>query len=355
MNSDLFRTVATLSAAWRKSPVVDKYVRPIAAARRRTDRSIATQFVEELYAGAGSIAQQPLLLARLSRPLLDSRMFHLPDPGREWLEAGERVAESTILTAAWLRSRLPGYPNLPVPQLAKGSALTSDEWSLRIPWRHQDLMSDLQLRAEPPGVGDLLLDRSNVLPEPARTVCASLQRSSQFQRLAEARSALADDDEAELRRAVAKSGERLSPAAIDSHEPRLVFPRLQYRETELDIGVAELQPVARSYANAFSACDRLINDVMAVHSQLVTQAGLLPIDDVTDLILTPHDRDKMVSFVSTGESAFFHTHLGTIVRLNHVLVEDAVYVEGISLRFDGTGETVTIRGRVISGTAELCE
>lgn len=327
----LLEAVVALADEWRNSPVVAAYSNPIAVARRRRDRSPATKFIEGLYAGAGSLAQQPLLLAHLGRPLMESGLLRLRDPGSEWWEAGQRVGEAAIITTGWYRSRMPGYPRLNVPHLAKGSALTTHEFTLRIPWRGQELKGGLQLRPEPPAIANLLGYDSLSLHQAARSVGGAIARSHEFVKMKEARKALTDDESHELREAVRSSEERLSPDVLDAHEPSRVFARLQYREAELELGVADLSPASRRYADAFSAYDSLINDVMAVHSQLVTQGTVLRLGEITDLKLSPRDDYTVVSFKTSGENAVLHTHLASVVRVDHPLVDDCVYVEGISI------------------------
>lgn len=349
----LFEAVVALADEWRKSPVVTAYSGPIAAARRPRDKGPATEFIEGLYAGAGSVAQQPLLLAHLGRPLMESGLFHLRDPGSEWWDAGHRVGEAAIITTGWYRSRIPGYPRLNVPHLAKGSALTTHEFTLRIPWRGQELGRGLQLLPEPPAIPNLLAYDSPSLHQAARSVGGELGRSQEFVNMEEARKVLTDDESRELRESVRSSEERLSPDALDAHEPSRAFARLQYREAELELAVADLSPASRRYADAFSACDSLIDDVIAVHSQLVTQGTVLRLGEITDLKLSPRRDDTEVSFKTSGENGVLHTHLASIVRVDHPLINDCVYVEGISINFAGGNESVTVNGKLIPGSGHL--
>jgi hypothetical protein len=75
---------------------------------------------------------------------------------QDWLTDAGRVEVAHRESIAWIRSRLPRYPGLLAPQLARDSPLTTPEFTWRLAWSRADLSSGLQFQAIPGRAGALL-------------------------------------------------------------------------------------------------------------------------------------------------------------------------------------------------------
>jgi len=342
-----------LANAWQSSRVVEAYVGPVRLARRQRMATAPQSLVEAVYAKAGALAQQPLLLAHLGQMLdEDFNLLAQTADGRDWARNGALVAESFIRTMAWLRSSLPGYPLLRVPQLVRDSALTTAELTLRVPWRFDDLRAGLQTLAEPPGVSQAL----RVGPEvdnKARALAAALRGTAAWSALKNARSMLTVEDHEQLK--IARNGSASRLKELDSWEPLRATRRLQYRERELENCLGRLSGRALEYTTAFAEANRLVDDVGAVLSQLVAYADFQTLVVAGDLeVSNPRGRPgREVRFVTAGEDAVLHTRVATVARVSDELVADLVYVSGVAFSWNGDTEKVVISGWTLPGSAAI--
>ena len=81
----------------------------------------------------------------------------LSEPDWEhWTALARLVEQSHHLMVGWVRAQLPGYPQLQVPALARGSVLTTREFSWKHRWFREDFGQGWQFGAPPAEICSLL-------------------------------------------------------------------------------------------------------------------------------------------------------------------------------------------------------
>ena len=151
-------------------------------------------------AGGARISAQPLRLTRtvqLMQNVPPSPVSEaVPDPGkwRAWLATAAAVEIAHGIMTAWLRSRMPGYPGLPTPQLASGAPLgQSARWGQPYPWTRDERRQGLQFRDPPPEITRRLeatLPEERQITDATRVLGIALQGSTEWQRMGTAADAL---------------------------------------------------------------------------------------------------------------------------------------------------------------------
>lgn len=355
-NAEVWRAVEALASAWRNSPAVRDFARELP--RNSAQRSLGLSgLLQEVAASASPFFQHPLLLGSKLRwaagqlPGVDSEsLAQYPS----WLDAADRVEFAARLTVAWVRSRLPRYPQLLAPELAPGGPLTTDEFTFDIVWRREDRKRGMQLRNPPPDIGaalqadDLL---GPALESATRSLASRLRATEEWTRFGVATESLQDSDREELRAVWRGAKRRLAPAEIDAYEPNLAMRRAEYRRAVVDESTESLSGASRDYASAFSAANSMVDRaVVDVLGQLACfEVRTLRVQNVEVSPGPPRavrfeaaDDDIEVVLLRPGELAW----------LDDSVVRDAVFVTGTSFSWSGTGtSTTTFDGELLSGSA----
>ncbi|MCM0622336.1 hypothetical protein [Nocardioides bruguierae] len=271
----------------------------------------------------------------------------------QWLKDASYVEGAHRVTVAWLRSRLPGYPRLPAPQLARGTPLTTDEFTYRLPWTREEFAAGLQFQDPPTeplqalGAPEQLAAHAG---EAARRLARALAGTAQWQRLRVSDAALSSSDRAQLTAARQAVADLLKSAAVDAHEPELAIPRHSYRQQVVSDRVGALTGPAREYADSFDAADRLVELAASdVFGQLAVY-GAVDLTGVTDV--AAHG-------VGSGTVEFtvedtVHLDSGSVCWLDDPLLPDAVHLTSLNFRFDqAEGVRVQAAGQLLVGTAAV--
>jgi hypothetical protein len=287
-----------------------------------------------------------------------------PDEIEARLAVGRPVEDAHLQTLAWLRSRLPGYPMIPAPQLAPGTPWTSPQYTNRVPWRSGDLAAGMQYAARPPHVAQMLGVEGQVaaaLDDAAAAVAAAVDQHPVVRRFGEAMDALDATDRALLRTARVDLRASLAAKLIDAHEPSAPLPRNEFRERVTAARVASLDGRARELADAFAGVDEFLERATSdVFGQLVlfgrpAEARLAP-----ELIVRanasngssdPGWASVMVSGTRQPDRASDFPAPGMLLRLEDPLVQDVVRVVGISFSMGEVGGgSIELNAEVLPGT-----
>ncbi|WP_327207217.1 hypothetical protein OG336_00050 [[Kitasatospora] papulosa] len=312
--------------------------------------------MQQMQASAADIGGRPMRLTRTVHlfeqiPYLDAPY----DKGawRAWLQSAARIEAAHRTTIAWLRSRMPGYPQLPAPQLAPGTALTTTEYTFRLAWQPGERAAGLQMRGLPPSATRQLQaapDQARSLEESARTLAGALQASQEWQRLAAARQTLDEANRNTLRQTRARLKQRLSDAVIDAHEPSKALERHNYRSTVLTEEIEQLNGPAREFTDAFDAADRLVELAASdVLGQLTIHGRPLLLQHVTDIDLEPgtprraHFTVPYDPWLDTGE----------LIQNDDPLVTDTCLLTRTTINL-GSGPS-RLSAQILPGTASLWE
>ncbi|WP_037624140.1 hypothetical protein [Streptomyces aureus] len=352
----VWQAVSQQADAWAALPIVQEFAHQLP--RNSSDPTCGVPGkLQHMQAGGADVSGLPLRLSR------EVHMFdQLPnlapdiplDPAQwgAWRQAAARIEAAHRTTIAWLRSRMPGYPQLPAPQLAPGTALTTTEFTRRLAWQPGERAAGFQMKNLPPQATSTLqatAGQTRTLQESARALAAALQASQPWQQLAAARQALDEASRRELTAARARLKQRLSGAAVDAHATSRVLSRHNYRCTVLDEELATLTGPARQFADAFDNADKLVELAASdVFGQLALYGGPLLVQNVTDIDFEPGTLRHVHFSVDTDH--WFNT--GELIQIDDPLVADTCHLISTTVNF-GSAIAPRLTARILPGTASL--
>lgn len=255
--------------------------------------------------GTGGVSERDRILAANSAAI-ELALFHLT-----W----------------WIRSRLPGYPHILAPQLAKGSFHTLD--NATVPWTPQVLQAGIEHQARPVNCDFQLEinagDRYSVLAEAFRGLPS-------WQAFTQADTALGQ----EVRNELLTARQQLARhAATASAEGGIEFgdPREGLNRARSVTGrtLETLSPEARSYAESFESVNEDIDRVTtSVLTQLVAYGPPETLMGVSELTVNPSS-PPTVSFKLLDAG-----YAGGIYWTDDPLIGDAILLK----RFYFAGDNV---------------
>lgn len=340
---EVWTAVRDLAACWRDSPVVRDFSSKLPRDSTRPSSGLPG-YLQGLTAAGASITSRPLRASsevEMFRSQLPSLAAPPPDEAEQaqWMAQAQRVELALRATVAWLRSRLPGYPNLHVPHLVSGTPLTTPEFTWRLAWPRAELRMGLQSAPAPPRAAvalGLAASQAQHVDNCARTLAACLAATPEFRALASARFALDAESRLSLKETNARLREELADAAVNAFEPALAIRRDQYRQDRLERAISSLQGPAHAYALAFERAARLIELVADdVFGQLVAYGEPPSRRSGSDLdIVVGEDGARVLAFRAADPELW---NVGDVVWIDDPLVRDALHVTGISVSFTPLG------------------
>lgn len=248
------------------------------------------------------------------------------------------MLESTV---AWVRSRLPMYPRILVPQFASRGFRRTEEADLRLSWRHQCLAAGLQSEPAPPAVAAILKVSEADIAQASSHVLDALTSSEEWQNYARLTEALTESDIGVLANARNRVNVLLNPLRVNEYEPSKLVRRHQFRREQVRVVVNDLEGLPRELADAFEAVDDLIDHALVnVHGQLIISG---PPDTIDPQDLELDGRE--LSFRYSGSDA---PTAGDLVRLSDPLVTGVVLLMATGFQFgqpDFNG--LTYRGELL--------
>ncbi|XVV15715.1 hypothetical protein ACQP2X_15635 [Actinoplanes sp. CA-131856] len=351
----LWQAVAEHASAWANLPVLLRFAAqlPRNAGKQSSGLPGLLQHVD---AGGGMVSCPLRLGTNVPQmlPLVHGHASSVPqDVLKMWLEDANLVERAHRVTVSWLRSRLPGYPRLPAPHLARATPLTTNEFTWRLTWTREELVAGFQFQNPPvdplQSLGATAQDAARA-SEAARRLAVALAGTEQWQRLQAADAALSLSDRTELVAARKVVADASKPNVVDAHEPYLAIPRDAYRQQVVDDAVGALMGPAREYADAFDGADRLIELACSdVFGQLAVY-GTVALNGVTDLAAHAHGPGTVEFTVDDT----IHLDTGSVVWLDDPLLADALYLTGFNLRVDHViGARIRATGQVLFGSAAV--
>ncbi len=137
----LWESVHAQAMAWAETGVVREVAaempRNVPLKQCRTGAKTIAAFLVELrskYSGLRPLMFGTLIPFLLSQDEMPPRSRVEQEDLARWLSATQRLEQAHRVTLAWFRSRLPGYPLIPAPQLGRETAYTTHEYSPRFIW-----------------------------------------------------------------------------------------------------------------------------------------------------------------------------------------------------------------------------
>ncbi len=263
----------------------------------------------------------------------------------KFMADSERLERSLVTTVCWIRSRLPHYPMIPAPHLAKNSFHMAAGVNFNVPWSKEALGAGFQFQSIPSQV-DVIL-RASVGSEVA-ALAEQLVRTPQWLEFGEAFSCVDSEAKRELldaRKKIANRVQELEAAGLLSDDPRVTLNQRKAVTHEI---VGELPANAKKFADAFSVVDDLINLVtVEVFSQLIAFGLPAVLSDAHDIEIDPGPPPE-ARFDSAAPG-----HVSRLYWVDHPLIRDAVQMNQASL---GThvvhGTRLRYSGRILTGTGQ---
>ncbi|MEV7782761.1 hypothetical protein [Kitasatospora sp. NPDC088351] len=354
-NTALWTAVTQQADVWKSLVLVQEF-----ASRLPRNSAVANSGVpgrlQLMQASGAEIAGTPLRLTHIVNmfsqlPSGFDDVSYDEAQWQNWHRLAGAVEAAHRHTIAWLRSRMPGYPQLPAPQLTPGTVLTTTEFTYRLAWQPDELAAGLQ-RQDVPRVGQQLQAgpaQIRALAETARALAAALQASREWQRLETARSRLDADARAALLQARARLKERLAPAALDAHEPSRVMARHNYRTVVQDEEIDALTGPARDFADAFEHANTLVETAASdVFGQLAIYGAPSALGTVTGIDLEP-GTPRIAHFTYDGD---LWPHPGQLVQIDDALVKETCRLSGTSFSItQGSQASSRLSAEILPGTA----
>lgn len=342
-----------LAFAFGASPLTGGFRAGLAPTPSDARQGIAPGSIADLLAAYGMLRAQPLLLG--------IRLIHLPEFGelhaqredmRDWLSIAERFAHALLTTIEFLRSRLPGYPQLLVPDTQPTAPRVRNDgfWDMRFPWTLDARRAAPQLRGAPSlGAALQLRDGSTRSEAALQDLLEVLQQSSPWRRFEVAASAIDAED-----REAAKDLKREYRAATTDDRLDAVAGETGMRRTQMlwsELGKVKAGAGERlaDYFVAFDELDEALQAVTALISHRVAK-GDLPSLDPIDIDWGPPAALRHVRF--RGQSnEFFHSLELAKIDVEAEALAGVVLLRNLTLLLDQG--IVTAGGLLLSGSASL--
>jgi hypothetical protein len=345
MSAALWAAVEGLAGVWRGTDVVPGYAEVITKRTQGLGRELTL-----ILAGFGNLEAQPLLLAHLLQATPDYQRFSQQPDADKFLKGGKRLGQAFLETVEWWRSRLPGYPNLPVPQLVRGGPLSLDEVTFRVPWPRGLRGQRLQFTPAPPSAAGLLGMPAPAADEAARAIGSALVGCSQVRALQQAQEDLTNDDRAALTSARDRARAALSPPELDARAGELLLNRLAYREVVAADAVESLDGNARRYSQAFNAVDRLLEQAAALLSQAVVYGPVRRLGPVLRAERL-HGGSGWTEIIVP--EPWPPLRLAEVALFNSPALANAMLVEGMTIQLGRISGVATVSGRLLPDSAGL--
>lgn len=355
-HTGLWIAVRSLAQIWAQTPTVSTMVASLpdnAPHLRGTNAATVPSLLQGMRAGAASFFVRPLLLGSLVEYMRHDPLFGGGQGPRvddetlnEWLQTAHAVERAQRTTFAWLRSRLPGYPMLRMPQLAPDTHLTTQSFSASIIWSPTEFAERHQFDASPryvPAQLGATPTQATALNTGARQLAQALKATSEWDAFNSARQRLTEADRIALRAAKRSLRERLSTVDNDSHD---MFELDRFRHQQAREVSAELAEIPRAYTEAFDALNSLI-DLAAgdAFGQLVAYG------DPKTVAVNNIDFPKPGIVHVVTDDPFGH-HPGDLICIDDPLVNDVLRVEGSVSQFNPLSlKPSTLTLRVLDGTS----
>lgn len=266
-----------------------------------------------------------------------------------WLAAGRSLETGHRSQMAWLRARLPGYPTILPPQLAKGTQFTTLEYTEDIIWTPGEMGRGLQFIGAPQysseslGLGE---SDTKLLANAERVVATAFEESSEWRALLRSWEALGRDDRtvlAELRRDLVF---RLSDPEVLRIAGHGAISALAYRKSVLEDGLSSLRGNAADYALAFREATRLLDFAAdGILSQLIIYGEPETLGVAGEFEAVSEANLTVVSFVADFQR---FPQLGRVYWTDGGLGSDPIRLEAMNFTMNqADGVTIRVRGRVI--------
>jgi hypothetical protein len=274
-----------------------------------SERSAHTQALSELMAGFGMLRNRPLLLGLyLPRippmgPIPGFRAV-LDEPGGEaFLRDALRMAGALLTVIEWLRSDLPGYPDMPVPALGATSDRVAADGMLGAghPWP-QAIRGTID-GENPPALEEVRSPDRDGLRAALGALRAATVGCAQWLGFHAAERALSGEDRSALLEHCRGVAEDTSEERVDATAGAQLVRRAEFVRARSGAARSGLAAGPAAYLSAFDAVDALLSNIAAVISDRTVYGAPVVIPDDADVSWT-REEDGVWARIVTVEDAF---------------------------------------------------
>lgn len=269
--------------------------------------------LSELIATLGMLGTRPLLVG-LYGAVLPPLPPEMPGPAYEQLlripefqmlmDDAAAAADTLLSLIEHLRSRLRGYPDLPVPSLRPQAPAVELDGLLGtgMPWPSALRQRGAAASGPPPAGLQGIADEG--WAETAAALAAALEHAAPWQSFVAADAALTDHARGELQAACDEFDQRTSHDRLNDDVGMRLISRVEFTRAALATVTDNLSVPARAYLAAFDEVDRFISQVgMVISDRSIYES---PIHVPSEADVSWH-RDAQTIFVNArfGEASPF--------------------------------------------------
>ncbi len=285
--ADVWTHADAVAGALRSSPQVRGLQRVFDHDDRGDAWDPGETALNNLVAGMGMLGSRPLLVG-IYAPILPP----LPMPGADYnqllripefralIDDARPAAETLLGLIEHIRSRLPGYPDIPVPSLRAQAPSVEMDGLLDsgMPWP-----AALRLpgaRSERPPRATLANVEADAWQQAISSLVEAVERTAERSAFVRATASLTDDGRRNLEEACEEFDERTTPDRLDQEAGGYLISRAAYTRALLAEVTTGLTDDARDYLDSFHHIDRLVSQVGMVISDrtIHTRPVEVPLD-----------------------------------------------------------------------------
>jgi len=286
--ADVWTHSETVAQTLRSSPQLDGLRRVFDHDDRPEQLNPGENALGGLVATPGILGSRPLLIglyAPALPPLPDAipgtnydHMLRMPE-FRSLMEDARVVAETLLSAIEHIRSRLPGYPDLPVPSLMPQAPAVKMDGLIGsgMPWpaafRQSGVPPVALLGASLDGVA------TDTFAEQVAALGVAVEQTAEWAEFADASASLGNARRAELETACAEFERRTAPEILDHEAGSRLMSRADYTRALLAEVTDGLSEEPDRYLRAFHRIDRVISHVGMVISDRAVHVRLMVVPD----------------------------------------------------------------------------
>ncbi|QDQ93038.1 hypothetical protein FND50_21295 [Rhodococcus sp. WB9] len=343
--TDVWNAIGHLADQWRQSALIQRFTEQLPR------NNPATEGIPEMLRtidSTGFVSGQPLIPSSWESLAQHHPLVNVDAAGHEFLVAAQPIGSAAAIQTSWLRSRLPGYPRIPAPQLAPNTYRTTPETGRDFGWLRDFLEARFELDRVPRGTDQLLGIDKRSYNDAIRAVANALQNTLEWTTFVAQASSLTVGARRELAQVRKRLHSRLSRAAVDEYEPERMVRREDFRRQQVASVIDELSESAREYAIAFEKVDELIDWVsLRILGQLVAYGPPILLTDVEE-VERKGDTIKFQSNTPFGRSS--------LVQIDHPLAPDLALVTSMNFYHDERGTEINkFEAEILAGSAGLLD
>lgn len=273
--TNVWAAVDAFSELWVGNPRTELFRRGLEPTPADPENPLLRQSVHDILVVYTAIKCQPLLLGKRLTHVPEFEQLHSKPDVAEWFDIAQRFSFSLVDLIEFLRSRLPGYPRLLVPDLLPGAPRVYRDgfWDARFPWEQEVRAAGLQFANEP-----ALIARALELPDGGHRAYAAvadivraLRDTETWQRFASAHEHLGFEAVDEAKADRREYRELTKQERIDAIAGSTGMRSGNMRRAELERLKRRAQGALREYFEAFDEVDELIDAVAAFISHRVAE------------------------------------------------------------------------------------